>query len=71
VVAGCVGRVVSHALLDAGWEYQGRWLSGVVTAPDGTTVLDVHDMLTTALDTGDPGPVRELLRTAAGTEVVA
>jgi Zn-dependent protease with chaperone function len=71
VVAGCVGRVVSHALLDAGWEYQGRWLSGVVTAPDGTTVLDVHDMVATALDTGDPGPVRELLRTAAGTEVVA
>jgi hypothetical protein len=71
VVAGCVGRVVSDALLDAGWEYQGRWLSGVVTAPDGRTVLDIHDMVTTALDTGDPGPVRKLLRTAAGTGVLA
>jgi Zn-dependent protease with chaperone function len=66
VLAGCLGQVVGDALLDAGWEYQGRWLRSVLTSPDGTRVLDLNDTLTTALETRDPGPVRELLH-AAGT----
>lgn len=70
-VAGCVGRVLGDALRDAGWEHAGRWLGSVLAAPDGTTVVDVHDAVVTALDTGDPGPVRELLQAAAGTGVAA
>ncbi|MDT7846671.1 M48 family metallopeptidase [Streptomyces justiciae] len=51
---------VTEALRAAGWTHASRWRTSVLTAPDGTT-LDVGDLLTAALDSGDPAPVRALL----------
>ncbi|WP_282703179.1 M48 family metallopeptidase [Streptomyces sp. CC219B] len=69
VLAGAMSVPLVALLREAGWTHPVRWLSGVMAAPDGTTV-DLHDLLTRALDSGDQAPVRALL-TAAGTKEVS
>ncbi len=62
--AGCVTAVVAGVLRDAGWPPASRWLTGVRTAPDGSTV-DIRAVVDAALDAGDPAPVTDLLARAA------
>ncbi|MFI2431197.1 M48 family metallopeptidase [Streptomyces sp. NPDC018693] len=69
VLGSAISSVLERILREAGWTYTGRWLSTVLTAPDGT-VLDLRALLTEALESGDPAPVRALLATATGTKEV-
>jgi hypothetical protein len=64
VMAGCLGRAVDAALLEAGWDRASRWMTSVVVAPDGA-VVDVREVLEQALDSGEVGPVRALVHAAA------
>ncbi|MFF9124996.1 M48 family metalloprotease [Streptomyces sp. NPDC014889] len=66
VLAGAMGATLRPLLLEAGWSYASRWISTVLTAPDGT-VVDLYEVLVTAVDGGDPAPVHALLE-KAGTE---
>ncbi|MFF7647412.1 M48 family metalloprotease [Streptomyces canus] len=63
VMAGAVGNSLLGMLREVGWTYTSRWLSTVLTAPDGT-VVDLYDLLVAAVDSGDPAPVRALLQRA-------
>ncbi|MFE1785714.1 hypothetical protein ACFW9F_24860 [Streptomyces sp. NPDC059506] len=63
VLARAAGETLAAVLRDSGWTYAGRWSSTVLAAPDGTAV-DLHEMLVAALDSGDPAPVRALVRSA-------
>jgi Zn-dependent protease with chaperone function len=66
---GAMGQVLALVLRNAGWSYTGRWLDTVLTAQDGA-VVDLHELLSDAVDSQNPGPVRALLPTA-GTEAAA
>ncbi|MEU3344823.1 M48 family metallopeptidase [Streptomyces sp. NPDC006700] len=66
VLTSAMGATLTPLLLEAGWSCTSRWLSSVLTAPDGT-VVDLYDVLVTAVDGGDPAPVHALLE-KAGTE---
>ncbi|WP_432155932.1 MULTISPECIES: M48 family metalloprotease [unclassified Streptomyces] len=68
VLGSAVCRVLERTLREAGWTYTVRWLTTVLTAPDGT-VLDLRALLTEALETGDPAPVRALLAAPDPKEV--
>ncbi|MFI6935444.1 M48 family metalloprotease [Streptomyces sp. NPDC050287] len=68
VLAGATGAALVPVLREAGWTYASRWMRTVLTTPGGTNV-DLYDLLVTAVDMGDPAPVRFLLE-AAGTEEV-
>ncbi|WP_405772923.1 M48 family metalloprotease [Streptomyces sp. NBC_01538] len=67
VMAGAVAEPLLGMLREAGWTYASRWMSTVLTAPDGT-VVDLYDLLVAAVDRGDPVPVRDLLQTAGVQE---
>ncbi|MFI9599631.1 M48 family metallopeptidase [Streptomyces sp. NPDC052043] len=60
VLAGAMGATLAPVLLEAGWSYAGRWMSTVLRAPDGA-VVDLYEVLVTAVDGGDPAPVHALL----------
>jgi Zn-dependent protease with chaperone function len=60
VLAGCLGVAVAGRLLDRGWRRASRWLASVVRSPAGE-VRDLQEMVTTAVDSGDAGPLRDLL----------
>ncbi|MFJ5153773.1 M48 family metallopeptidase [Streptomyces sp. NPDC088353] len=66
VLAGAMGAALAPLLLEAGWSRTSRWIGTVLTAPDGT-VVDLYEVLVTAVDGGDPAPVHALLE-KAGTE---
>ncbi|WP_112469180.1 M48 family metallopeptidase [Streptomyces triticisoli] len=66
MLADAMGAALTPLLLRAGWSYASRWMSTVLTAPDGT-VVDLYELLVTAVDSGDPAPVRALLE-KTGTE---
>ncbi|MFB7575235.1 M48 family metallopeptidase [Streptomyces sp. NPDC056165] len=66
VLAAAMGAALAPLLLEAGWSYAGRWMNTVLRAPDGT-VVDLYEVLVTAVDGGDPAPVRALLE-KTGTE---
>ncbi|MFH9980432.1 M48 family metalloprotease [Streptomyces sp. NPDC017179] len=66
VLAGAMGAALTPLLLEAGWSCASRWIGTVLTAPDGT-VVDLYEVLVTAVDGGDPAPVHTLLE-KAGTE---
>jgi Zn-dependent protease with chaperone function len=70
VLEGCLGRAISATLLDAGWDRASRWMTSIVIAPDGT-VVDVHELLETALDSGETGPVLAVLKQALVPGVAA
>ena len=65
VLAGCLGVAVAGRLLDRGWRRASRWLTSVVRAPTGE-VLDLQEMVTAAMDSGDAGPLRDLLAAPTG-----
>ncbi|MGW1563031.1 M48 family metalloprotease [Streptomyces sp. NPDC002144] len=69
VLAGATGAALTSVLRAAGWTYAHRWLSTVLTAPDGTDV-DLYDLLTTAVDSRNPAPVRAELEAAGSEEVI-
>lgn len=60
VLTGSATTALTTVLRTAGWTCTGRWLTSVLTAPDGRTV-DLHALVTEAVHTGDTGPVRALL----------
>ncbi|MDN3024600.1 M48 family metallopeptidase [Streptomyces sp. S.PB5] len=62
VLAGAMTLALAAVLRDAGWTYPSRWRTGVLTSPDGM-VVDVNELLTVAVETGDTAPVRALLAT--------
>jgi Zn-dependent protease with chaperone function len=62
VLTGAMAAALVTELRSVGWQYADRWSIGVLAAPDGTVHV-LHDLLTTALDSGDPGPVHALLGT--------
>ncbi|MEU7382985.1 M48 family metalloprotease [Streptomyces sp. NPDC042207] len=66
VLAGAMGAALTPLLLEAGWSCTSRWIGTVLTAPDGT-VVDLYEVLITAVDGGDPAPVHALLE-KAGTD---
>ncbi|MFF3936084.1 M48 family metalloprotease [Streptomyces phaeofaciens] len=68
VLTSAVARTLAGALRTAGWTPAGRWIDTVLTAPDGDRVVDVHEMAGTAVDTGDPGPLRALLTSTGPKE---
>ncbi|MGW3241251.1 M48 family metalloprotease [Streptomyces sp. NPDC001070] len=70
VLIGSVAEALAEVLRGSGWRSAGRWMSTVLTAPDGT-VLDLHDALAAAVDGGDPAALRVLLRSAATTGAAA
>ncbi|MFD5473514.1 M48 family metallopeptidase [Streptomyces sp. NPDC127105] len=66
VLASAMGAALVPLLLEAGWSCTSRWMSTVLTAPDGM-VVDLYEVLVTAVDGGDPAPVHALLD-KSGTE---
>lgn len=62
---------LASVLREAGWAYADRWLNSVLTAPDGTVVVDLHELVSDAMADGDPGPVRALLATAGTRQETA
>ncbi|WP_432032106.1 hypothetical protein [Streptomyces antibioticus] len=69
VVATTLGHTLADILLTAGLTPAGRWTRTVLLTPDGRPV-DLHERAATALDDGDPGPLRALL-TATGPKETA
>jgi Zn-dependent protease with chaperone function len=65
VLAACLGMAVAGRLLDRGWRRATRWLTSVVRSPTGE-VLDLLEMVTAAVDSGEAGPLRDLLATPTG-----
>jgi hypothetical protein len=68
VLAGAVSPPFAEVLCTAGWTYTSRWLTTVVTAPDGGRVVDLHALLDEAVRSGDPEPVRTLWASAEPKE---
>lgn len=68
VLAGAVSTAFAEVLCTTGWTYTGRWLTTVVTAPDGGHVVDLSELLDEALRSGDPGPVLALWASAEPKE---
>ncbi|MFD9393450.1 M48 family metalloprotease [Streptomyces sp. NPDC060000] len=68
VVAGAVSPPFAEVLCTAGWTYTSRWLTTVVTAPDGGRIVDLHELLDEAVRDGDPEPVRTLWASAEPKE---
>ncbi len=66
VLTDAVSVTLATELREAGWTRAGRWLDTVLTGPDGT-VVDVHELVADAVETGDLGDVRALA-SAAGTD---
>ncbi|MFE8011377.1 M48 family metalloprotease [Streptomyces antibioticus] len=69
VVATALGHTLADVLLAAGLTPAGRWTRTVLLTPDGRPV-DLCERAATALDDGDPGPLRALL-TATGPKETA
>ncbi|MFF9275143.1 M48 family metalloprotease [Streptomyces griseosporeus] len=67
VLTGAGTTALTAVLHAAGWTYAGRWLTSVLTAPDGR-VVDLHALVGEAVDSGDTGPVRTLLGPLADKE---
>ncbi|GHF85470.1 M48 family metalloprotease [Streptomyces griseosporeus] len=67
VLTGAGTTALTAVLHAAGWTYAGRWLTSVLTAPDGR-VVDLHALVGEAVDSGDTGPVRALLGPLADKE---
>jgi len=65
VLTACLGMAVAGRLLDRGWRRATRWLISMVRSPTGE-VLDVLEMVTAAVDSGEAGPLRELLAAPTG-----
>ncbi len=65
VLAGCLGVAVAGRLLDRGWRGGSRWLTSVVRSPTGE-VLDLQEMVTAAVHSGEAGPLRDLLTAPTG-----
>ena len=65
VLVACLGMAVAGRLLDRGWRRATRWLISMVRSPTGE-VLDVLEMVTAAVDSGEAGPLRELLAAPTG-----
>jgi Zn-dependent protease with chaperone function len=65
VLAGAATPALAAVLRASGWQAAGRWLTTVLTAPDGR-VVDLHELVTAAVRSGDAGPVRALLAHADG-----
>ncbi|WP_264924853.1 M48 family metalloprotease [Streptomyces sp. A012304] len=69
VLAGAVGSPFAEVLRAAGWTYSSRWLNTVLTSPDDDgTVVDLTELVSDAVDSGDPGPLRALWASAAPKE---
>lgn len=66
-LAACTASPFAEVLCSAGWSYTSRWLTAVVTSPDGR-VVDLHELLDDALRTGDLEPVRTLWASAEPKE---
>ncbi|MEU2302183.1 M48 family metalloprotease [Streptomyces antibioticus] len=67
VVAAAVGHALADVLLAAGLTPAGRWTRTVLLTPDGRPI-DLYERAATALDDGDPGPLRALLTTTGPKE---
>ena len=65
VLVACLGMAVAGRLLDRGWRRATRWLISMVRSPTGE-VLDVLEMVTAAVDSGEAGPLRDLLAAPTG-----
>jgi Zn-dependent protease with chaperone function len=65
LLAACLGTAVAGRLLDRGWRRASRWLTSVVRSPTGE-VLDLLEMVTAAVDSGEAGPLRDLLAAPTG-----
>ncbi|MCX5268465.1 M48 family metalloprotease [Streptomyces sp. NBC_00199] len=68
VLANAASPAFAEALCAAGWTYSGRWLTTVVTPPDGGSAVDVHELLDDALRSGDLEPLRTLWASAGPKE---
>jgi Zn-dependent protease with chaperone function len=66
VLAGCLGVAVAGRLLDRGWRRGSRWLTCIVRSPAGE-VLDLQEMVRTAVDAGAAGPLRDLFAAPTAT----
>ena len=69
VLAGAMTPALTTLLRAAGWSYASRWLNSALTAPDGT-VVDLHKLVSEAVEAGDPSPIRDLLASAGAWETV-
>ncbi|QJT03544.1 hypothetical protein G9272_27370 [Streptomyces asoensis] len=69
VLTAAVSRTLVGPLRAADWTPAGPWLDTVLTSPDdGDVVVDVHQLVGEALDSGDPGPLRALPTSAGPRE---
>lgn len=70
VVGGCLGEVLAHGLLGAGWQRASRWTHSVLLSPVGEEVR-VRALVDQALDTGDVSELTPLLAAAQFPQVAA
>ncbi|MFF6996089.1 M48 family metalloprotease [Streptomyces sp. NPDC008313] len=68
VLVEAMGTALVPLLRGAGWDYASPWMSTVFTAQD-RSVLDVYELLSAAVDSADPEPVRALLENIGTQEV--
>ncbi|MFI7500416.1 M48 family metalloprotease [Streptomyces sp. NPDC049687] len=69
VFTAAVSRTLAEALLASGWTPAGRWLITALTPPAaGDRVVDVHQLVGEAVDSGDPAAPRTLLVSAQAKE---